>query len=128
MTSLKVILSTGRTLQQGISLEKGKYSNEYSNVASTLLMDPEDMKELKVLEGDKVKIKTENGEIVLRVKKSPDVPHPGIIFLPYGPWGNALIGSNTNSQGMPDYKNIVATIEKTDGALVKLGDMISKGE
>lgn len=126
MTPLQVTLSTGRTVQQGEGSEKGKYTDSYFKAAATLSMDPDDMKKIGVQISDKVKLKTESGKVTLRVNKSQDAPHPGIVFLPYGPWANILIGDNTDSQGMPDYKNVPAEVEKTSEALVKLEELISE--
>ncbi len=114
MSPTEVTLTTGRTLTQGVGSEKGKSSELYSKETSTLLMDPEDMKEMDLHLKDPVKIKTEEAEVVLRADKSNDAPHKGIIFLPYGPFANKLIGTNTDSTGMPDFKNIKAELELTE--------------
>ncbi len=127
MSPMEVTLSTGRTLQQGIGSEKGKESDEYTNATETLYMDPEDMKELGVHLKDPVKLKTDSGEVVLRANKSPDAPHEGIVFIPYGPWANKVIGTATDSQGMPDFKNITAKVEKTSERPVSL-DEITAGD
>lgn len=128
MSSIEVTLSTGRTLQQGIGSEKGKESDQYSNATGTLYMDPEDMKELGVHLKDPVKLSTEDGEVILRANKSPDSPHKGIVFIPYGPWANKVIGTATNSQGMPNFKNIPAEVEKTSEKPASLDEITSKGE
>ncbi len=114
MSPKEVTLTTGRTLTQGVGSEKGKSSDVYSKETSTILMDPEDMKEMDLHLKDPVKIKTEEAEVVLRADKSNDAPHKGIIFLPYGPFANKLIGTNTDSTGMPDFKNIKAELELTE--------------
>lgn len=126
MTSLEVTLTTGRTLHQGIGSEKGKHSEQYSEATSTLLMDPKDMKELGIHIKDPVKLKTDEDEVVLRANKSQDAPHEGIVFLPYGPWANKLIGTNTDSQGMPDFKNIPAVVESTSEKPSNLEDLMAE--
>lgn len=128
MPSLDVTLSTGRTLQQGVGAEKGKHSDQYSDAAGTLFMDPDDMKEMEIHLRDPVKLKTDHGEVVVRADKSPDAPHKGIVFLPYGPWANKLIGTATDSQGMPDFKNIPAEIEKTSEKPAPLEELASGEE
>ena len=127
-SSLNVTLSTGRTIMQGIGIEKGKESEEYTEATSTLFMDPEDMKEIEIRMKDHVKLKTEESEVVFKAKKSPDAPHRGIVFIPYGRWVNKLIGTNTNSQGMPDFKNIPATVEKTDEEITSERELEEKNE
>ncbi len=123
MSPTEVTLTTGRTLTQGVGSEKGKSSELYSKETSTLLMDPEDMKEMDLHLKDPVKIKTDQAEVVLRADKSEDTPHQGIVFLPYGPFANKLIGTNTDSTGMPDFKNITAEIMQTDEEPTKIEEL-----
>lgn len=128
MSSLEVTLSTGRTLKQGVGAEKGKHSKEYSDAAGTLFMDPKDMRDMEIHLRDPVKLKTDHGEVVVRADKSPDAPHEGIVFLPYGPWANKLIGTSTDSTGMPDFKNIPAEIEKTSAKPASIDELSSEEE
>lgn len=123
LSSVDVLLSTGRTFQQGVALERGKYSDQYTKAAMTLRMDPDDMEKIGVLNGDKVKVRTKNAEVILLVEESSAAPHGGTVFLPYGPWANTLIGADTKSQGMPSYKNVQATVEKSSEELVKLKNL-----
>ncbi|KXB06526.1 hypothetical protein AKJ51_03600 [candidate division MSBL1 archaeon SCGC-AAA382A20] len=113
---------------QGIGIEKGKDSEEYNEATSTLFMDPDDMKAMEINAKDHVKLKTEESEIVLKVKKSFDAPHRGVVFIPYGSRVNKLIGANTDSMGMPDFKNIPATVEKTDEELTATRELEEKNE
>jgi formylmethanofuran dehydrogenase subunit D len=109
---LKVILSTGRTIAQGVGKETGKQSEEYLGAVTTVEMDPADMKRLGVRRGDLVKVKTEYGEAILRADKSASSPHQGIIFVPLGPWANLLVSPETDSEGMPSFKNVDAIVER----------------
>ena len=115
---LDVILMSGRTIDQGRSLEGGKISDEAIIATGSVFMDPEDMKALKVLTGTLVKIKTEYGEIVVRARISPEHPHKGIIFIPMGIYANAVINPETDSTGMPSFKNVKATVERAVGEKV----------
>ncbi len=108
---LKVILTTGRTIAQGEAKETGKAGDEYTNSAGICELDPTDMKKLKAKEGDSLKVTTSAGDIVLKAVKSKQTPHVGLIFIPLGPWANAVVDPDTTSTGMPSFKGIPAEIE-----------------
>jgi formylmethanofuran dehydrogenase subunit D len=36
---------------------------------------------------------------------------PGIIYIPYGPWANAIVDDSTTSIGMPSFKGTPAEVE-----------------
>jgi len=108
---IKVILITGRSLDQGVSKELGKFSKEYMEKVAVCELDPEDLKLLGVSPGQNVKVKTKYGEVVVKATESTQAPHKGIAFIPYGPWASILMPSVTESTGMPSLKGIEATIE-----------------
>jgi formylmethanofuran dehydrogenase subunit D len=116
--SVEVTLITGRTIDQGVALEGGKLSQAYVKAAALCYMDPSDMKKIGVLTGDIVTVKTNFGQIVVRVVKSEDAPHIGIAFIPMGPWANQVTDYNTDSIGMPSFKGMKATVEPAQGSKI----------
>src|SRR3989304_5979582 len=106
MPSLKVILLTGRTLRQGQGKEYGKLSERYWKSVTICEIDPEDMKDLGVKEGQNVKITTDYGSVVLGAVKSLRAPHRNVVFVPYGPWISIVMNSKTHGTGMPSFKGI----------------------
>ncbi|MEM2319715.1 MAG: molybdopterin dinucleotide binding domain-containing protein [Candidatus Bathyarchaeia archaeon] len=109
--TLKVTLITGRTIEQGVGKEHGKSSKEYVESVSVCYIDPEDLKRLGVKEGENVSVSTKFGMVVVRAVKSIRNPHPGVIFIPYGPWANVVVDPETHSIGMPSFKGIPALLE-----------------
>jgi formylmethanofuran dehydrogenase subunit D len=89
MSLNNLILLTGRTINQGVALEGGKISKE--NV--------------------RVKITTDFGEVIVYSIISEEGPHPGIIFVPMGPWANQLVNPDSQSCGTPTYKGMKAKVE-----------------
>jgi formylmethanofuran dehydrogenase subunit D len=112
---MKVTLITGRTVAQGEAMEKGKIEEGFTRACAVIELDPEDMGKLGVYEGDEVRVKTEAGEVVVAARKSRDAPHPGVAFMPLGPWANAVVGGGTASTGMPPFKGIKAEITPAKG-------------
>ncbi|MHA1648949.1 MAG: molybdopterin dinucleotide binding domain-containing protein [Candidatus Helarchaeota archaeon] len=110
-SSIQVNLITGRTVQQGRALEGSKHSDEYTRAAGIIELDPEDMRKLKIYTGTVVKVTTAHGSVNVRAILSPNAPHPGLAFIPMGPWGNAVIDTDIYSVGMPSFKGVEATVE-----------------
>jgi formylmethanofuran dehydrogenase subunit D len=110
-SKLLVTLLTGRTIEQGVGKEHGKNSNEYFESVSVCYVDPEDLRRLGIEEGSNVSVSTDHGSVVVRAAKSLRSPHQGVVFIPYGPYANAVVDAETNSVGMPSLKGIRAEIE-----------------
>jgi formylmethanofuran dehydrogenase subunit D len=108
---LKVILVTGRTIEQGVGKERGKASEDYLEAVAVCYIDAEDMKRLGIKGKTNVRISTNYGSVVVKGMKSPRGPHPGVIFVPYGAWANVVVDPETDSIGMPSLKGIPAEIE-----------------
>ena len=110
-TTLPLTLVTGRTREQGVGKEKGKESEEYVESVSICHIDPGDMKKLGIKDETNVLVSTAYGSVVVKAVKSPRAPHPGIIFIPYGPWANAITDPETHGIGMPSFKGIPVEVE-----------------
>ncbi|MBS7658287.1 MAG: molybdopterin dinucleotide binding domain-containing protein [Candidatus Bathyarchaeia archaeon] len=129
---MKVKLITGRSLQQGVGKEAGKFSQEYFNNVAICELDPNDMEALNISPGENVMVKTKFGEVVLKAVKSAHSPHKGIIFIPYGPWANLVIDPETHGSGMPNFKGIEAEVFPAKGekilTLIEVLEKISGGK
>jgi len=108
---LQVTLITGRTIEQGVGKEQGKSSKQYFDNVSICYVDEADLSKLGIREKTNVLILTKHGSVVVRALKSLRGPHPGIVFIPYGPWANAVVDPETDSMGMPSWKGISADIK-----------------
>jgi len=109
-TMLKLI--TGRTIKQGIHLDD-KLSDEYQKAAAICEMSPAAMEKLNVKDGAPVRVRTAFGDVVLTARENKGNPDD-LIFIPMGPWANAVVDPDTGGIGMPGFKGIEATIEPTD--------------
>ena len=108
---LRVVLLTGRTIEQGVAKERGKFSEEYVESVSVCYVDPEDLKRLGIKEKTNVLVSTGYGSVVVKVVKSLRGPHPRVVFIPYGPWANVVVDPETHGVGMPSLKGIPAEVE-----------------
>src|SRR5260370_596936 len=107
------ILIPGRTSRQGTTLNEGKFTTEYVEETSTLLMSPEDMARLSLKKGERVRLRTAQGQIELpcQAAKAGELP-PGILFLPYGDMSSRLMGGDKHGTGMPDSKGFYVELER----------------
>jgi len=111
MVENNLILITCRTIDQGVALEGGKVSREGVRAAAICAFDKEDFKKLDCLVGTPVKVITDHGEVLVYSTISEEGPHPGIIFIPMGPWANQVVNPDSQSCGTPTYKGMKAAVE-----------------
>jgi len=118
----KVNLISGRTIAQGQNLDN-KLSEEYFNEVATCELNGSDMEKLGVAADEPVKVKTSFGEVVVRAKEKEGTPE-GVIFIPMGPWANAVVSGDTHGAGMPSYKGIDAEIEPTEEEVLHVKELM----
>lgn len=111
-------LITGQNINQGIQLEAGKTKKGYVRASALCMFDADDFKNLDVIPGTPVKVTTDFGEVIVYSTISEEGPHPGVIFMPAGPWANQVISSDAYLMGTPIYKGIDAKVEVAKGGKV----------
>ena len=120
-----LILLTGRTINQGVALEGGKTTKENVRAAAICVFDNEDFKKLDIISGTPVKVSTDFGEVIVYSTISEEGPHPGIIFIPMGPWANQVVNPDSQSCGTPTYKGMKAKVQAVkDGKVLNALDLI----
>ncbi len=109
MPSIRLILNPMRTAKQGVNINVGKDEDAYKEITTTLSINPNDMEELGVSDGDSVLVKTEFGQAEFKCEKGK-VPE-GLAFVPYGPPTCQLMGGSTDGTGMPTSKGWEVDVE-----------------
>lgn len=124
---MKVLVNTGTSIIQAFYEKKGStLKEEYKQATAVAFMDLKDMQKLSLKSRDKIKVKSEWGEVVLYVDVSYDAPHEGMIFIPKGPWANIIISPETYCCNIPTYKGIHAEISKTDEDVLLVSELMNK--
>jgi formylmethanofuran dehydrogenase subunit D len=118
------ILLTGRTIVQGSFVER-KNLPDYREETSALQMNPVDMLELDLEEGYHVRVRSDSGEVVLKVHPSSALPR-GELFVCLGPYANHLVGPETHGTGMPDFKTTKVTIEGSTDPVPTVADLMRR--
>ncbi len=109
MAPRRFILNAGRTTKQGQQINVGKDGAEYQAIVSTITMHPDDMREVGVVSGQTVRLRSETGEAVFQCKEGK-IPQ-GMIFVPYGPPTCRIMGQQTDGTGMPTSKGWEVEVE-----------------
>jgi formylmethanofuran dehydrogenase subunit D len=106
-------LIPGRTSRQGTSINEGKLQANYIDETTTLFVNPGDMKRLGLVNGDRVRLRSPQGQVELRCQATKEGELPsGLLFLPYGNPSSLLMGGDTQGTGMPDSKCFDVEMEK----------------
>ncbi|MDD3573440.1 MAG: molybdopterin dinucleotide binding domain-containing protein [Methanospirillum sp.] len=114
MSTISINLISGRTIQQGASMEGGKDTEKYMKACGIIEIDDSDFKRLDIMKNTNVKVKSEFGEVVVKAIEATQGPHPGVAFIPMGPWANSVTSPETYSTGMPTFKGVPITIEPAE--------------
>jgi formylmethanofuran dehydrogenase subunit D len=111
VTKISLNLITGRTIQQGVSMEGGKEKKAYTKACGIIELDPSDMKKLNVWKNTNVRVTSEFGTVIVKAVEATQGPHPGLAYIPMGPWANMIVDPNTYSMGMPTFKGVPIEVE-----------------
>jgi len=106
-------LITGRTIKQGMASVSGKKNQNYKDSTAYVELNDNIMEEYNLTEGEKIVLYTDSGEVELICKKG-DLPEE-VVFIPYGPRANKLIGTDTDGTGMPSSKGKEVMIKRKEG-------------
>jgi len=112
MVAITIHVTSGATVAQGVIIKGGgKKLPDYRNVAAVIYLDMADFKKMGTFPGTAVEVRNEFGKVVVTASLTPDGPHPGIGFMPRGPWANTIINPETKCSGAPMYKDTVVEVE-----------------
>ena len=114
---VEALLTSGRTLKQGRAMELGKLGPEYLKEVGICEMDKVTLEALGLDEGDPVRVETMHGSVVVTCKIDRRA-EPGVVFIPCGPYANAVTGSDTEGTGMPRFKGMSAQLFAAKGEKV----------
>jgi formylmethanofuran dehydrogenase subunit D len=126
MPAIKIHVTSGATVPQGVVAKGGgKKLTDYRNAAAVIFLDTSDLKALGVFPGTAVEVRNEFGHVIVTCQQTPDGPHPGIGFMPRGPWTNVIIDPETHCSGAPTYKDtVVEVVPVPNKAPLQMADLM----
>ncbi|MEM0049913.1 MAG: molybdopterin dinucleotide binding domain-containing protein [Candidatus Bathyarchaeia archaeon] len=126
VSGMEFILITGRTINQGKFKEHAKITEKYMESVAVCEMHIDDMMKIGVRDGDNIKVITKDGSVVVKVKRSKRIKTPGVVFIPFGPWVNSILPSETEGTGMPQLKGFKVRIEPTSEPVPNIKELLLK--
>ncbi len=121
--TLKVNLITGRTINQGATIEN-KTSSDYQEATAYCELNSKEAGQVGK-PGSNIRVKTAHGEVVVKLMENNGNPD-GIAFIPMGPWANAVVDPDTKGCGMPGFKGIPAQIDATNEKVLIMKELIAR--
>ena len=121
MAKIQLNLISGRTIQQGVAIEGGKEKPAYREACGIIELDAEDFKKLGIYRNSNVRVTSPYGTVVVKAVDATQGPHPGLGWIPMGPWANSITNPNTYSTGMPTFKGVPVEVEPAPTEPVLLG-------
>jgi formylmethanofuran dehydrogenase subunit D len=121
VAKIQLNLITGRTIQQGVAIEGGKEKPRYREACGIIELDPSDFEKLGAWRNTNVRVTSAHGSVVVKAIDATQGPHPGLGWIPMGPWANSVTNPNTYSTGMPTFKGIPVEVEPAPNEPVLLG-------
>ncbi len=116
-------LTTYRDIFQAEWLENDRFGEEYKKL-SAVVMGKDDMKKFGLKTGDRVRLMNIYGSIVVEVRESKREEPGGLAFMVNSPWSNALVSDETGGRGIPEFKNITASISLTKDEITTIESLI----
>ena len=89
-------------------MEAGKQDPPYRCLRDHRL-DPADFKSW--LSAIQTRVTSKYGSVIVKAGRGNQGPHPGVAYIPMGPWANMVINPNTYSTGMPTFKGTPVEVE-----------------
>jgi formylmethanofuran dehydrogenase subunit D len=121
VATINVNLISGRSVHQGVAIEGGKEKPLYRTAAGIIELDPSDFKKLGAWKNTNVRVTSDHGSVIVKAIETSQGPHPGVGFIPMGPWANSIIDPNTYSTGMPTFKGTPVKVEVAMNEPILLG-------
>jgi formylmethanofuran dehydrogenase subunit D len=121
VAKIQLNLITGRTIQQGVAIEGGKEKPAYREACGIIELDAEDFKKLGIYRNTNVRVTSPYGSVIVKAVDATQGPHPGLGWIPMGPWANQITNPDTYSTGMPTFKGVPVEVEPAPSEPVLLG-------
>ncbi|HTY53133.1 MAG TPA: molybdopterin dinucleotide binding domain-containing protein [Methanomicrobiales archaeon] len=121
MAKIQLNLISGRTIQQGVAIEGGKEKPSYRDACGIIELDAEDFSKLGIYRNTNVRVTSAYGTVIVKAVDATQGPHPGLGWIPMGPWANSIVNPNTYSTGMPTFKGTPVEVEPAPNETVLLG-------
>lgn len=95
-------------------MEAGKEKEDYMKSCGIIELDAADIAALGIWKNSNVRVTSDFGSVIVKAIEATQGPHPGLAWIPMGPWANMVVDINTYSTGMPTFKGTKVTVEPAE--------------
>ncbi|NJD76085.1 MAG: formylmethanofuran dehydrogenase [Candidatus Methanoperedens sp.] len=120
----EIRITTYRDIFQVEALEHDRFGEEYKKLSAAITMSKSDLGKMGLKSGDRVRLTSNSGSVVVEVKESKRDEPGGIAFMVNSPWSNAIISGETGGKGIPEFKNIAAKISLAKEEITPLEKLV----
>ncbi|OPX77245.1 MAG: molybdopterin dinucleotide binding domain protein [Methanosaeta sp. PtaB.Bin018] len=117
-----VTIVTFRDIFQDEAAKKSKFTDEFRDLCARILLDKQDMASLGLKDGQKVRVQSEVGAVIVVAKTSDDDPHPRLAFMTFSPWSNQLAGEDACMSGA----RIAAKLSPSDESVTQISELLQR--
>ncbi|VVB89022.1 Molydopterin dinucleotide binding domain protein [uncultured archaeon] len=117
-------ITTYRDIFQVEALERDRFGEDYRKLSACIMLSKNDLHRMGFKPGDRVKVSSHSGSIVVEVKESKRDEPGGLAFMVNSPWSNALVSEDTGGRGMPEFKEISAKIALTKDNVTTIEELM----
>ncbi len=120
----EIRITTYRDIFQVEALEHDRFGEEYKKLSATIMMSRNDLQKMGFKSGDRVRLASNSGSIVVEVKENKRDEPGGIAFMVNSPWSNAIVSGETGGKGIPEFKNMTAKISLAKEEITPLEKLV----
>lgn len=120
-----VTIVTYRDIFQDEAGKKSKFTDEFRDLCARILLDKQDMARLGLKDGQKVRVQSEVGSVIVVAKTSDEDPHSGLAFMTFSPWSNQLAGEEECIAGKPGTR-IAAKVSPSDEGVTQISELLQR--
>jgi formylmethanofuran dehydrogenase subunit D len=120
----EIKITTYRDIFQVEVQERDRFGKDYEKLSACITMSKNDIVKMGLKSGDRVKVASTNGSIVVEVRESKREEPGGVAFMVNSPWSNVLVSGDTGGKGIPEFKNITAKISLVKEEITSLESLM----
>ena len=118
---ISLVITTRRDIFQWVSKIKG-LEEQYQERSAVVWLSPDDMKALKIEDGDNIKLRNTLGAIVVQAKLDSSCPQ-GFAFMPVSYYSSRLVGYDPGKARLPGFKRIEVLAEPTEEDITTIPEL-----
>ena len=106
--------------------KKSRFSSEFQGRCAQIIIDKEDMAQLKMNWGQNVWFENDVGKVVVTARRTEDESHPGLGFMTNRLWSNQLVRVDSVGCLIPEFKAIKVRVSGSNKGVTKLSELLER--